>query len=85
MTELNNKTIICDQCKQLILHPGLMGVHLRYRANVGLEDGLITGFVEVELEGDFCDATCLHNFGYIKALGKDPTAAYVDQKTFIRE
>ena len=74
---------ICDECKKVIDHPGLLDLSMKFRANVGIKgrgDGTpdcnpgitqgIMGFVEVEIKGDFCDADCLMDNSLKKANEK---------------
>lgn len=83
--EVNMKTgyIICDECKQPLVHPAMLDLKMRFRANVGIKDGGdgepgrnpgitqgIMGLVEVEIEGDFCDAECLIKYAIRKANEK---------------
>lgn len=75
--------IICEECKQPLVNPAMLNVHMRFRANVGIKDGGdgkpdcnpgitqgIMGAVEVEIEGDFCDAECLTKYALRKANDK---------------
>ena len=87
--------IICDECKKPLVHPALVDVKLKYRANTGLSGehenpkypGItkgIMGFVEVGIEGDFCDVECLNLFAYKKAIGKDSGVGKVTQDIYFR-
>ena len=87
--------IVCDECRKNLVHPALIDVTMKVRVNVGLQRNYenpanpgitkgIMGFVEVDIEGDFCDGECLRFYARKKASEKDPSAATVRQDIFFR-
>lgn len=75
--------IVCNECKKPLVHPAMLDLKMRFRANVGIKDGGdgkpgcnpgitqgIMGAVEVDIEGDFCDAECLKAYAFRKANEK---------------
>lgn len=87
--------VVCNECKKPVVHPGLIDVKMKFRANTGIAGGHenpqhpgitkgIMGFVEVDIEGDFCDMTCLRNFALTKAAEKDSGVLNVAQDIFYR-
>lgn len=74
---------ICDECKQPLVHPAMLGVCMTFCANVGIKDGGdgkpdcnpgitqgIMGTAHVEIKGDFCDVECLTKYALEKANDK---------------
>jgi len=87
--------IACNQCKKVLVHPALLDVKLKFRANVGVSKDYenpqhpgitkgIMGFVEVDIEGDFCDVECLALYARKKAFEKDPSVDKVRQDIYFR-
>jgi len=95
--EENMKTgqIICDQCKKPLVHPAMIDLKMKYRANVGVSGehestqypGItkgIMGYVEVDIEGDFCDAECLSEFALQTAIKQNQGVSKVRQDIYFR-
>lgn len=84
--------IQCDYCKKNLVHPAMLDVKMSYRANVGHGkpsslsgmSGGVMGFVEIDIEGDFCDGECLQHYAYQQALLKDYSVGKVEQDIFFR-
>lgn len=91
--------IVCDECEQILVNPAMLGVKMSFRANVGIKGGGdgtpdcnpgitqgIMGAVEVEVEGDFCDAECLTKYALRAANKKTGTNSVynVRQDIFFR-
>jgi len=88
--------IICNQCKKPLVHPALLDVKMKCRANVGIAGDYeisqypgitkgIMGCVEVDIEGDFCDIECLNKYAYKKAAEKDRSVEKVRQDIYFRD
>lgn len=90
-------SVICDECKKGLVQPAMLDVKMRFVANSGPGNGDpnaedtwhkygILGAVEVEIEGDFCDAHCLTAYALRKANDKSGiNAVYkVSQDVFNR-
>lgn len=81
--------VICDQCRKRLVQPAMIGVKMKYRANIGVysvnkADGIM-GFVEVDIEGDFCDAECLGKFVLAEAAKQDISVLSCHQDIYFRD